>query len=191
MSLSRFLSCTSRPLALALALAAGTTGCGEDSCGPGGAPAGGLVASNDAVTVTYGQLTSGLNNDCPAADAPSGVISMTIAGTQSDGSGLVTLCISRPDLLAHQALALGGDTASAEVRVIDLTGTANNCALKLDVTQSVSGTAMTSGLCGNGGDPAGFALVVDGAVTLTRTCSATIDSVVVTVRGRVAVAGPR
>jgi len=122
MSLSRFLSCTNRPLALALALAAGTTGCGEDSCGPSGAPDVGLVASNDAVTVTYGQLTSGLNNDCPVADAPSGVISMTIAGTQSGGSGLVTLCIGRPDLLAHQALGLGGDTASAEVRVIDLTG---------------------------------------------------------------------
>jgi len=191
MSLSRFLSCTSRPLALALALAAGTTGCGEDSCGPSGAPDVGLVASSDAVTVTYGQLTSGLNNDCPVADAPSGVISMTIAGTQSGGSGLVTLCIGRPDLLAHQALGLGGDTASAEVRVIDLTGTASNCALKLDVTQPVSGTATTSGMCGNGGDPAGFALVLDGAVTLTRTCGATIDSVAVTVRGRVAVAGPR
>ncbi len=190
MSLSRSPSYTSRPLALALA-AAGATGCGDDSCGPSGAPAIGLVASNDAVTLTYGQLTSGLNNDCPAAGAPSGVISMTIAGTQSDGSGLVTLCIGRPDLLAHQALGLGGDTASAEVRVIDLTGTANNCALKLDVTQSVSGTATTSGLCGNGGDPAGFALVLDGAVTLTRTCGAAIDSVAVTVRGRVAVAGPR
>ena len=72
MSLSRFLSITS------LALAAGSTGCSDDSCGPGGAPDVGLVASGSAVTLTYGRLTAGLNGDCPASDAPSGVVSLTL-----------------------------------------------------------------------------------------------------------------
>ena len=86
MSRSRFLSATSLVVA---ALAQG--GCGDDSCGPGGASDVGLVAGSDMVTLTYGHLTAGANNDCPAADAPAGVVSLTISGTQTDGTGLVTL----------------------------------------------------------------------------------------------------
>jgi catechol 2,3-dioxygenase-like lactoylglutathione lyase family enzyme len=37
-------------------------------------------------------------------------------------------------------------------------------------------------------DAAGFALALDGALSLKRTCGATIDAVQVTLRGRVAVA---
>lgn len=161
---------------------------GGDSCGPGGAPGTGLLASRDAVTLTYGNLTGGLNNDCPASDAPTGVISLTIHGTQTDGSGQITLCVARPDLLAKQALTLGHDVAGAAVRVIDLAGTATSCSFTIDRAQPVTGTATSSGLCGNGNDPAGFALVLDGALSLTRTCGATVDSIGVTLRGRVAVA---
>jgi hypothetical protein len=164
-------------------------GCGDsaDSCGPGGAPGTGLVASRDAVTLTYGDLGAGRNNDCPASDAPAGVISLTIHGTQTDGSGQLTLCVARPDLLAKQAQALGGDVAGTPVRVIDIAGSATNCSFDLDRSQPVTGTATSSGLCGNGTDPAGFALVIDGALSLTRTCGATVDSLSVTLRGRVAV----
>jgi len=165
-------------------------GCGDsaDSCGPGGAPATGLVANRDAVTLTYGNLVAGRNNDCPASDAPAGVISLTIHGTQSDGSGQLTLCIARPDLLAKQAQALGGDVAGTPVRVIDIAGTATNCSFDLDRSQPVTGSATASGLCGDGVDPAGFALVLDGALALTRTCGQAVDSLSVTLRGRVAVA---
>lgn len=184
MSRLRFPSITSTVF---VAGAAACTGCSDDSCGPGGAPDTGLVAQGDAVTLTYGHLIGGLNNDCPASDAPSGVISLSIHGMQTDGSGLVTLCVARPDLLTKQAQALGLD-AGAAVRVIDVTGSANSCSFTIDHSRPSTGTASSSGLCGNGGDAAGFALVVDGSLSLTRHCGTTDDSLQVTLHGRVAVA---
>jgi hypothetical protein len=166
---------------------AALTGCSDDSCGPGGAPDTGLVAQGDAVTLTYGHFTGGLNNDCPARDAPSGVISLSINGMQTDGSGLITLCVARPDLLTRQAQALGLD-AGAAVRVIDVIGSANSCTFKIDHSQPSTGTASTSGLCGNGGDAAGFALVLDGSLSLIRHCGTTDDSLQIALHGRVAVA---
>jgi hypothetical protein len=179
-------------LALVLACGAlGAAGCSSssDSCGPGGAPTGGAVATGTNVTLTYGSFVGGVNNDCPAAGAPAGVISVTIHATQSDGTGQLTLCVSRPDLLASRSQALGGD-ASAEVRVVDLAGTTSSggCGLTVDPTMPVAGTASSSGLCDDGSDPAGFALVLDGTLALTRTCGDVVDSVAVTLRGRVAVA---
>jgi hypothetical protein len=173
---------------VAAAGAAALAGCSDDSCGPGGAPDTGLIAGGDAVTLTYGHLTGGLNNDCPAGDAPPGVISLSIHGTQSDGSGLVTLCVARPDLLAKQAQALALDVAGAQVRLVDLSGSANSCSFVIDRAQPATGNATSSGLCGNGSDAAGFALVLDGSLSLTRTCGATVDSIRVTLHGRVAVA---
>jgi hypothetical protein len=162
-------------------------GCSDDSCGPGGAPAVGIIASGENTTLTFGNLTGGLNNDCPAADAPSGVISLSIHGTQSDGTGLFTLCIARPDLIGKMDQALGPDVASSAVHVVDVSGTFNNCSYTLDKTRLPTGKASTSGLCGDGSDSHGFALVVDGAVPLTRNCSGTMNSVSVTVTGRVKV----
>lgn len=175
-------------LAIALALGLGATGCSDDACGPGGAPSAGLLATGDAVNLSYGGLTGGPNNDCPSSDAPAGVVSLTIHGSQTNGTGSFTLCVGRPDLLTHQALALGLDTAGSPVRVIEATATATGCSFAVDPSQPVTGTASTTGLCSNGASRAGFALVVDGALTLTRTCGATITPVAVSLRGRVAVA---
>lgn len=189
MSHLHFLSTTSVVL---VAGAAAATGCSDNSCGPGGAPETGLIASSDMVTLTYGNLIGSLNNDCTPADAPSGVVSMTILGHQagamlSNSTGLLTLCVARPDLLAKQAQALGVD-AGAPVRLTDFAGDANNCSFAVDKTQPVTGNATSSGLCGNGSDAAGFAIELNGSLTLTRTCSTTTDSVQVTLHGRVAVA---
>jgi hypothetical protein len=186
MSLSRFLLCTSLCTGL---VAASAPGCGDDSCGPGGAPDTGLVASGGGVSVTYGHLSGSPNRDCPDASAPASVISLTIMGTQSDGTGLFTLCIGRPDLLASQSLNLGVDTSS-QVRVVDLTASATNCTLAIDRSHPPTGTATSTGMCGNGSDAAGFALSIDASLTYTRTCGSTVDSVPVMLRGRVAVAGP-
>lgn len=180
MSHSRFLSVTSLAIA-------GATGCSDDRCGPGGAPDVGLIASSSAVVLTYGDLTASPNNDCPAAGAPAGVISLTIEGRQLDGEGRITLCVGRPDLLAKHSLTLGLDDP-AEVRVVDLAGTANTCTFTVDRTQAPIGMAGASGLCGDGRE--GFALVIDGGLALTRTCGATVDSTPVLLHGRVAVAGP-
>jgi hypothetical protein len=158
------------------------------SCGPGDAPAD-VVAGGGSVALSYGQFSGGLNNDCPAAGAPIGVISLTIAGRQTDtgGGGFATLCVGRPDLLATQALGIGFD-ASAAVRVFELNGQAGGCTFNVDRSQPPGGTAIASGLCTSG--HRGFALTLDATLTLTRTCGSTVDSVPVTLHGRVAVAGP-
>lgn len=163
-------------------------GSGDDTCGPGNAPASGLVASASGVALTFGALEGGPNNDCPVAGTPAGVTSLTIAGVQTDGTGIITLCVSRPDLLADRGQALGNDGVTAEIRVVDLNGSANNCQLTVDQLQSITGTATTSGMCDNGESNAGFALTVSGTLTLKRTCGQVVDSVSVTLAGTVAVA---
>jgi hypothetical protein len=175
---------------VAAALAA--PGCGGGtSCGPGGAPDTGLLATGGGLTLTYGDLTGSPNRDCPSAGAPANVISLSIAGRQTDpsASGLITLCIGRPDLLASQSLPLGAEP-STDVHVVDLSGTSSGCTLTVDHTQPPGGTVSSSGMCGNGSDAAGFALVLDATLTLSRICGATTDSIPITLRGRVAVAGP-
>ena len=200
MSLSRFRSATEvvhiagiagiTGGAAVAALATALAGCSDDACGPGDAPDIGLVATSSAGTLSSGAMIGGRNNDCPAQGTPAGVISLTIQGTQSEGGGFVTLCVSRPDLLTTQPQPLVLDnpaSTAAEVRLVDLGGMVNGCSFAIDRAQPVTGTASSSGMCGNGSDAAGFALVVEGALTLTRTCGPTIDSVPITLSGRVAV----
>jgi hypothetical protein len=116
------------------------------------------------------------------------LISLTILGTSADG-GFITLCVSRPDRLATQPQALAVDIpgSDAEARLVDVHGSANSCSFDIDRAQPVTGTISATGLCGNGADAAGFALVVDGALSLIRTCGQTVDTIAVTLRGRVAV----
>lgn len=167
---------------------AGCSGSG-DSCGTSGAPSTGLVATNadSSATLTFGDLHAGLNNDCPAAGAPTGVTSLTVQGTQTGAQGFITLCISRPDLLAQKPQDLGLNGSAAAAELVDTTGTANNCSLAIDTSQPAAGTVSADGLCQDGGDPAGFALIVDATLHLARTCNTAVDSIAVTLRGRVAV----
>jgi hypothetical protein len=162
-------------------------GCGDDDCGPGGAPEVGLTAEADSVVLTYGHVTSRLGNDCPTADAPAGVISLTIEATQTDGTGRLTLCVGRPDLLAQRSQTLGSNLPGAEVRLIDLNGTASGCSYAVDTTQLAAGDVRSSGMCGNGGDAAGFALTLNGSAVLKRTCGANVGSIDVVLHGGVAV----
>jgi hypothetical protein len=177
---------------LVAAAALGATGCSDDACGPDGAPSSGLLASGDmvspAVSLDYGNLSGLLGNDCPDPAAPEGVISLSIEGRQTDDpAGLVTLCIPRPDLLMDGDRTLGTTLSNADVRIIDLRGTASGCTFVLDTTQPPTGAARATGVCDNGDSPAGFALSVDGAVSMRRTCGAATDIIGVTLRGRVAV----
>lgn len=168
-----------------LALLAGCPGDGE-SCGPDGAPAEGITATAANVALTYGELSSLSGNDCPAPDAPSGVISLSIEGRQVGGTGLLTLCIPRPDLL-DEGRALGTTQNMGELRIIDFSGAANGCTFTHDSSMPPSGTGTATGICKNGTDKAGFALELTGTVNLRRTCGATIDTVAVTLAGKVAV----
>jgi hypothetical protein len=117
------------------------------------------------------------------------VVSLTINGTQTDGTGLVTLCVSRPDLLESSEQRLGPNLSTSEVRVIGLTGSDASCSYMVDTTPTAAvptGSVTADGLC-DGGMSTGFALAVDGFLSLRRTCGTTIDSVQVSLRGTVAV----
>jgi hypothetical protein len=186
--MSRSLSRSPTSLAIAVAIAAVLAGCGDgETCGPGTASKTGLTATGDNVALTWGTLTSGLNNDCPDSAAPAGVVSVTVFGFQSGGAGSITLCVSRPDLLADGSQTLGHDSATAQVRIVDLNGDADICTYTIDRTKPVTGTATASGLCDNASDPAGFAITLDATLTFTRTCDTTTDSVEVMLRGTNAV----
>ena len=187
MSRSRFLSITSS-VALGLVACCGNSKPKPDApCGPNGAPAVGLVASstNPDLTLTYGNLTAGANNDCPDPSAPAGVVSLTISGPQTDGAGLVTMCIGRPDLLP-QGLTLGFGT-DAGVQLIDFDGsTENGCTYSL-VTTPPTGTVSAGGECDNGAGSAGFSLTVSGTVTLMETCGPSTGTVTAALGGTVAI----
>ena len=162
-------------------------GCSDDSCGPGDAPKVGLVAGSIDVTLTFGNMTSRAGNDCPDPSAPAGVVAVSIEGSQEGGTGLVTLCVPRPDRLMEGNRTLGTTISSADIRIIDLHGSAGSCTYALDSTRPPTGTGGGSGVCNNGIDKAGFAIELDGAISLRRTCGATIDTIAVKLTGSVAV----
>lgn len=160
-------------------------GCSSPTCGTSGAFEFGLTASNDQVSLVFGDLSASQNNDCPDPSAPSGVISLTITGSQmSPETGLVTFCVPRPDQLETMSLPLG-----AGVKVVDTTATdtASSCTFTLDSTMVPTGTVEGHDMCSNGTDKAGFGLVFDGFIGLRRTCGTTVDSISVGLTGTVAV----
>jgi hypothetical protein len=157
-------------------------GCSDDACGPGGAQTAGLLASSADVVLNYTNLTSGPNNDCPDGTAPDGVISLTLQGNQLEGPGLLTLCIPRPDLLQKGPLKLG-----SEVRIIDLNGDVDGCAYAFEQLRPVTGDVSATGYCDNGTNLAGYALTVDGSLSLTRMCPAMSDTIAVSFAGTVSV----
>lgn len=177
---SPYLSSTS----LVLLLLAGCNG--DDDCGTMGAAADGLTASSVDVTLTFGQMISRAGSDCPDPATPD-IIAVTVEGRQTDGTGFITLCIPRPDLLEMGNRTLGHTTSTADIRIIDLDGAANNCTYKIDKTRVPTGMGAGMGVCDNGTNSAGFALVLDGAVSLTRTCGATVDTIGVKLSGTFAV----
>ncbi len=153
-----------------------------------GAAPSGLVASSADVVITYGNLTALAGNDCPAVDPPAGVVSVSVEGTQTDGTGLITFCIARPDLLESGQRTIGTSLSMADIRIFDLTGSFNNCTFTFDATRPPTGFVGALGVCGNAVDPAGFGIDFDAAVSLRRNCGGTMDTVAVTLTGLAAVA---
>jgi len=172
-------------LITSLAVSASSAGCGDDSCGPGDAPQSGLYLSSADVTINFANLTGGLNNDCPDPAAPDGIVSMTLQGTQVEGTGRVTLCVSRPDKLADGAIPLGGTS----VQIVDLKGDDSaGCMYDYESARPVTGTVSSKGLCDAGASDAGFALTIDASVSLNRVCPTATDIIAVAFQGTVAVA---
>lgn len=157
-----------------------SAGCSDDACGPGSAPDNGLVAGDQDNNLTFGGLTSSANNDCPDQAAPPGVVSLSISGTQTNGTGLITLCIPRPDQIS------GGVPLGSGLVIFDLNGEANSCMYKLEKTRPVTGTAKATGICDNG-QSGGYALTIDGRISLTKTCTTSSETLAVNFVGTVAV----
>ncbi len=187
-SRSRFRSSTNL-VALGAVAAAACAGCGDDECGPMGAPTSGLTASSADVTLVYQNLTSLAGNDCPDPDAPSGVVSISIEGHQEGNpAGLLTLCIPRMDLFTPgSSHNIGTSQSMADVRIFDLSGESEGCTYAFDSSRPPTGNVGGIGVCGNGDSDSGFALDIDGNVSLRRTCGSTIDSVAVQFAGKIAV----
>jgi hypothetical protein len=181
-------------LAAALALLTLGAGCSSgdgESCGPDGAAAGDIVVADTAgsgAELRFHQLRARINNDCPAADAPAGVISVTISGVAVGGTTPLTFCVPRPDLLdGARALGKDGSTNPAEVQLIDVTGAAAGCTYRKLRAATPTGTITASGVCDAGRDQAGFALELAGEVDIERTCGATVDILRMSLTGKVAV----
>lgn len=177
----------SRSLCL-LAISPLFAACSDDaSCGSPGANAFGLTVSSDEVSFNYGNLTAGANNDCPDPAAPSGVVSLTITGSQMSATGvttpgLITLCVPRPDKLGG-TVQLGTD-----VKIVDLTAMdAQACSYTFDSGHVPTGTVAGEGVCADGLDKAGFGMKFDGFIGLRRTCTTQTDSLNVGITGNVAV----
>ena len=155
------------------AAAAALAGCGDDACGTDGAAVDGLTLTITGEALHYEHLVASANNDCPDAFAPSGVVSLTVSGSQVGRTSILTFCIPRPDRLGDGAQTLGD-----QVQIVDLSAESSGCTAVDQPTPPPTGTATASGVCAQGVDPAGFALALDGTVTMRRTCggSATIET---------------
>ena len=165
MSRSRFQSSTSALVLVGLLAACSDDGGDDVTCGPGDAPADGITLTGDGIEVRYQALRAGPNNDCPDSD-PSAPTSMTIVGTQTDSGAPLVLCVSRPDRWGNTATPLG-----TAIVVEDADGVAGGCTLNTSKdTAAPTGTARAEGYCGDGLDPAGFALVIDAEVAVTVRC---------------------
>jgi hypothetical protein len=180
------------PLAAALvaALALVCAGCSDDAprCGPEGAPADGITLSIGGETVTYGSFTASINNDCTIAG--SGVISVSIHGSQVGGTGSLTLCLPRPDLIGAAAVPLSPPTLPPDpadrVQLVDASASlAADCTVARDPGGAPAAQATFTGYCA--GDPAGYALALAGTLALRRTCPAGTDTVGGTIAGAAAV----
>jgi len=138
---------------------------------------------------TFGEFVAAANNDCTLFDT--GVISVSIHGLQTGDDRPFTLCLPRPDLIGDAPVALvenrNPPLADDRVQVVDTRATmSDGCLVARDRDGSITGTATFEGYCAD--DPAGYALSLSGEVTLVRTCGDSVDTVVGTLGGRVAVA---
>lgn len=186
---------------VALALAALAPGCGDDgggeTCGPGDAPADGIRVAIPGQTITYGQVTSSPNNDCPPAEG--GPTSLTIEASQADlpaGQRFsLVLCVPRPDQIEVDALGVASVALDDDrlVQLIDVNGVlADDCRLRRDSTMPPSGTITFAGYCDDGGAAAGYALGFDGSAPGVRICpdgmgDTTEEPVTITLTGTTAV----
>lgn len=141
------------------------TACGgDDECG---------VASDGSYPgilldqIVYASFTSSPNNDCtPEQGDPT---SLTIQGDQlePEATGFLVLCLPRPFAIENDvSISLDDDQL---VQVIDFQGQdVDGCTLQVE--DAAQASASFSGYCDDGAHEAGYVLLLDGTVSVTRTC---------------------
>jgi hypothetical protein len=146
---------------------------GGELCGPGDAPADGIVidpGDGGDSQVVFGQLRSSANNDCPPPGG-GGPTSITIQGGQTDPAApdtFLTLCLPRPDLIEADPIPLADEE---RVQLIDLLAApGDGCTLDIDRDGAAAGEVTFSGFCDDGVNDAGYALGFAATVPLLRTC---------------------
>lgn len=171
-------------------------GCGggdDAACGPGD-PAmyegiTGAALSGDPVTIAWEGFTSGPNNDCTPDDG--GATSLTIQGTQPESGFAITFCVPRPDTIGGDPVALvyASEEHPGPVEVVDMSAMLDgDCILTKDPDTAPSGTVTFIGLCGDGIDPAGYAISVDANVAGLMACAGGApEAVTITLSGATAV----
>jgi hypothetical protein len=163
-------------------------GCSDQACGPDDAPAAGVIASVKGESITYGEFVSSPNNDCSVPGAP---ISLTVEGIQVDpvpqAVRRMTFCLPRPDLLGRGPVALD-DLELVHGDRYFFGELADGCSIQLDRTVPAAGTIEFQGYCDEGVHPAGYALVIEGAVAGTDMCTG--EPLTVELSGRAAVQAP-
>lgn len=174
---------------LLLAMLALAAGCpADDSCGPGDAPGDGLTVSGGAVSLRYHQMTASPNNDCPDPAAPAGVVSLSLTAIQVSGADALVLCIPRPDMLESDLPVVASTaTHTAAIEIQDVNASDAGCTLTDSAAMAPTGTGHAEGICMDGTDPAGFALLISGQVSVDRDCSGTIDTLRLDLAGTISV----
>ncbi len=123
--------------------------------GPDNAPTEATLVTDGTSTIAYQGFEWGENNDCPAAGAPAGVISVTLTGTQvGNPSGGLGFCLPRPDLIGTGAIFLA-DVNS--IQIVGAGGTADGCTYSLvSADANPSGTITFGGFCTQKGSSYSF-----------------------------------
>lgn len=183
-------------------MAAPGCGDGDDAvCGPGDAPAAGVTATIPGATITYGDVTSSPNNDCPPDEG--GPTSLTIELAQTGlapGEGLsMVLCLPRPDEIDTDSLGAATVALDDERLVLffDINARlADDCRLRRNTATLPSGTMTFAGYCDAGGAAEGYALTFDGTAPGRRICpdgagGSTEEPVTIELAGTVAVTALR
>lgn len=158
-------------------------GCGGDdaTCGPVGDEPGISVATTSD-TATFATFTASANNDCPNVGSPTAV---TISGSQEGGAGSIILCLSRPEDVGSSAVDV--DFTGA-LQLVSVSATLD-CPVLVERNEPASLSATFTGFCGDGVDPAGFTLALDGQLAMRKQCDGQAEeAITVTVSGSAAVA---
>jgi len=142
-----------------LVCATGLSGCGSSkTCGASPAAQEGLGVGvpeeSGPQEWTVNSMTAHRNDQCAGSD------NLTI-----DAPGIVTFCV--PDAGKLEA---GVDLGTATVLAFN--DPFKICSMTLDPARPPTGRLTASGLCDDGTDPAGFALVVEANVPVIRKCGA-------------------